>query len=99
MKKTLRQKQDALLILIEESILLSYEQKLDIIDEFPKLSEEQIDALGAFLATEEKIREEFPEDIQKGVEKVLSEIVGEKIEAANTVYVGMGLPAQAGKSS
>lgn len=87
-----KDKQNALMILIEESILLSYEQKLDLIDEFPKLTEEQVDALGAFLATEEKIREEFPEDIQKGVEKVLSEIVGEKIEAANTVYVGMGKP-------
>lgn len=93
MKKTLRQKQDALLMLIEESILLSYEQKLDIIDEFPRFTEEQIDALGAFLAAEEKIREEFPEDIQKGVESVLSQIVGEKIEASNnTVYVGVGRP-------
>lgn len=90
--KTLRQKQDAVMILIEGSILLSYEQKLDIIDEFPRLNEEQIDALGAFLAAEEKIREEFPEDIQKGVEKVLSEIVGEKIEATNTVYIGVGKP-------
>lgn len=93
--KTIKEKQDALLILIEESILLSYEQKLDIIDEFPKLSEEQIDALGAFLAAEEKIREEFPEDIQKGVESVLSQIVGEKIEAPedNKVYVGVGKPS------
>lgn len=94
MKKTLRQKQDALLILIEESILLSYEQKLDIIDEFPRLTEEQIDALGSFLAAEEKIREEFPEDIQKGVERVLSQIVGEKIETPdNKVYIGMGKPS------
>lgn len=90
--KTIKEKQDALLILIEESILLSYEQKLDLIDEFPKLTEEQIDALGAFLASEEKIREEFPEDIQKGVESVLSEIVGEKIEETNTVFVGVGKP-------
>lgn len=93
MKKTLRQKQDALLTLIEESILLSYEQKLDLIDEFPRFTEEQIDALGTFLATEEKIREEFPEDIQKGVEKVLSEIVGEKIESQdNRLFIGIGRP-------
>ena len=93
--KTKQEKQNALLILIEESILLSYEQKLDIIDEFPRLTEEQIDALGAFLAAEEKIREEFPQDLQKGVEKVLSEIVGEKIESPapdNKVYVGVGRP-------
>ncbi len=94
--KTLREKQDAVLILLEESILLSYEQKLDIIDEFPRLTQEQIDALGSFLAAEEKIREEFPEDIQKGIESVLSQIVGEKIEMPtddNKVYIGIGKPA------
>lgn len=96
MKKTLRQKQDAALILLEESMLLSYEQKLDLIDEFPRLTESQIDALGSFLSVEEKIREEFPEDIQKGVEKVLSEIVGEKISTQSDddkVFVGVGKPS------
>lgn len=88
--KTIKEKRDALLTLIEGSILLSYEQKLDVIENFPLLSEEQIDALGAFLAAEEKIREEFGEDIQQGVEKVLSEIVGETIAENNTVYVGTG---------
>lgn len=86
--KTIKEKQNALLTLLEESILLSYEQKLDIIENFPLLNEEQIDALGQFLAAEEKIREEFGEDIQKGVEKVLSDIVGEPITDDNTVYVG-----------
>ncbi len=78
--------------LIESSMLLSYSQKLDIIDAFPLLTEEQIEALGKFLATEEKIREEFPEDIQKGVESVLTQIVGEPIKApsATAVYVGTG---------
>lgn len=79
--------------LIEGSILLSYEQKLDIIDGFPKLSQEQINALGAFLAAEEKIREEFPEDIQKGVESVLSQIVGQPVGDDNRVYVGTGRPS------
>jgi len=93
---TLKDKQNALMILIESSVLLSYEQKLDIIDEFPRLSKEQVDALGSFLAAEEKIREEFPEDIQKGVESVLSQIVGEKIEMPsedNKVFIGIGKPA------
>lgn len=84
------------MILIEGSILLSYEQKLDIIDEFPRLTEEQIDALGAFLAAEEKIREEFPEDIQKGVESVLTQIVGEQVAMPgddNKVLVGIGRPS------
>lgn len=90
--KTVQEKQDALLTLIEGSILLSYEQKLDVIENFPLLTEEQIDALGAFLAAEEKIREEFGEDIQKGVEKVLTEIVGEQIGDTDdaTVYIGTG---------
>ena len=90
---TFKDKQNALMILIEDSILLSYEQKLDIIDEFPRLTESQIDALGSFLAAEEKIKEEFPEDIQKGVESVLSQIVGEKIEETkddNKIYIGIG---------
>lgn len=75
--------------------MLSYEQKLDIIDIFPTLTEEQIDALGAFLSTEQKIREEFPEDIQKGVESVLTDIVGEQVTMPsddNKVYVGTGRP-------
>lgn len=90
--KTLKEKQNALMILLEGSILLSYEQKLDLIDEFPLLTEEQIDALGKFLAAEEKIREEFPEDIQNGVESVLSEIVGQPVGDDNRVYVGIGKP-------
>ncbi len=89
-------KQDAVLTLLEDSILLSYEQKLDLIDTFPLLTEEQINALGAFLAAEEKVRQEFPEDIKEGVEKVLSEIVGEDVSMPSddrTVYVGVGKPS------
>lgn len=86
--KTIKEKRDALLTLIEDSILLSYEQKLDVIENFPLLTEEQIDALGQFLSTEERIREKFGEDIQRGVEQVLSDIVGEPIDGDNTVYVG-----------
>jgi hypothetical protein len=92
---TLKQKQDALMTLLEESILLSYEQKLDVINIFPTLTEEQIDALGAFLAAEERIREEFPEEIQKGVESVLTDIVGEQVTMPsddNKVYIGTGRP-------
>lgn len=93
--KTIQEKRDALLVLLEESILLSYEQKLDIIETFPKLTEAQIDALGKFLATEEQIREEFAEDIQTGTQKILSEIVGEDITKPpeNAVYVGSGKPS------
>lgn len=85
---TLNEKRDALLTLLEGSVLLSYEQKLDLVENFPLLNEEQIDALGSFLSSEEKIREEFGEDIQRGVEKVLTEIVGEPMGDTNTVYVG-----------
>lgn len=90
---SLQDKQNAVLTLLEDSVLLSYEQKLDLIENFPTLTEEQIDALGKFLAAEEKIREEFGEDIQKGVEKVLTEIVGEDVTMPpgdNRVYVGTG---------
>jgi len=88
--KTMKEKQDAVLTLIEESILLSYEQKLDLVENFPLLTESQIDALGKFLAAEEKICAEFGDDIQKGVEKVLTEIVEEPIAENNAVYVGIG---------
>jgi len=92
--KTEIEKQNALMTLIDGSILLSYEQKLDMIDEFPRLTEEQIDALGKFLAVEEQMREEFPEDIQKGVESVLTQIVGEPVVGDdNRVYVGVGKPS------
>lgn len=76
--------------LLEGSVLLSYEQKLDIVDLFPKLNGEQIDALGAFLSAEERIREEFPEDIEEGVKKVLADIVGEPVTDDDAVYVGSG---------
>ena len=94
--KTLQDKQNAVLTLLEESILLTYQQKLDIVEMFPTLTEEQIDALGKFLATEEKIREEYGTDIQKGVEKILNEIVGENVtnpSVDNSVYIGTGKPS------
>ena len=52
----------------------------------------QIDALGKFLAIEEQMREEFSEDIQQGVESLLSDIVGEQLTQPpdNKVYVGVG---------
>lgn len=86
----MKEKQNAVMTLLEGSVLLSYEQKLDLVENFPLLSEEQIDALGSFLSSEEKIREEFGEDIQAGVEKVLTEIVGEPVTNNNTVYIGTG---------
>ncbi len=91
--KTLEEKQNAVLTLLEGSILLTYEQKLDLVENFPKLTQVQIDALGNFLAAEERIRDEYGQDIQKGVEKVLSEIVGQTvIDEGNQVYVGTGKP-------
>ena len=86
----MKEKQNAVMILLEGSVLLSYEQKLDLVENFPLLNEEQIDALGSFLSSEEKIREEFGEDIQNGVEKVLTQIVGEPITNDKTVFVGIG---------
>jgi hypothetical protein len=85
--------QSAVLALLEDSILLSYEQKLDLVDAFPALSEEQINAIGQFLATEEQIREEYGDDIKLGVEKVLKEIVSTDDEDRKQVYVGVGKPS------
>lgn len=85
------EKQNAVMTLLEESVLLSYEQKLDIVDMFPKLSEEQIDALGSFLSAEERIREEFSDDIEEGVKNVLAKIAtDEPDDEDNRVYVGSG---------
>lgn|GEM_PF-3457489 len=91
---TMKEKQNAVMTLLEGSVLLSYEQKLDLVENFPLLDEEQIDALGSFLSSEEKIREEFGEDIQNGVEKVLTNIVGEPITDDKTVFIGMGKATQ-----
>jgi len=85
------EKQNAVMTLLEESVLLSYEQKLDIVDMFPKLSAEQIDALGSFLSAEERIREEFSDDIEEGVKNVLAKIATDELDDEdNRVYVGSG---------
>lgn len=85
------ERQNAVMTLLEDSMLLSYEQKLDIVDLFPKLNSEQIDALGSFLAAEERIREEFPDDIEEGVRSILAKIVrDEPDDEDNRVYVGSG---------
>lgn len=84
----MQEKQNAVMTLLESSILLSYSQKLDLVDMFPALDERQLDALGDFLATEERIKEEFGEDIRRGVETVLTEIIGSPVGDDNTVYVG-----------
>ena len=85
--------QSAVLTLLEESILLSYDQKLELVDAFPSLSDEQIDAIGQFLATEEQIREEYGEDIKLGVEKVLKEITSADNEERKQIYIGVGKPS------
>jgi len=85
--------QSAVLTLLEESILLSYDQKLELVDAFPSLSEEQIDAIGHFLSTEEQIREEYGDDIKLGVEKVLKEITSNDEEERKQIYVGVGKPS------
>lgn len=87
---TMKEKQNAVMTLLEGSVLLSCEQKLDLVENFPLLDEVQIDVLGSFLSSEEKIREEFGDDIQLGVEKVLTQIVGEPISDDKTVFIGVG---------
>lgn len=87
---TMKEKQNAVMTLLEGSVLLSYEQKLDLVENFPLLDEVQIDVLGSFLSSEEKIREEFGDDIQLGVEKVLTQIMGEPISDDKTVFIGVG---------
>ena len=85
---TQEEKRKAVLTLIESSVLLSYTQKLDLIEQYPLLTQDQLDALGKFLATEEKIREDFGEDIEQGMERVLETIVGAPVSPPKTVYVG-----------
>ena len=85
--------QSAVLTLLEESVLLSYDQKLELVDAFPSLSDEQIDAIGQFLATEEQIREEYGDDIKLGVENVLKQITNSDEEDRKQVYIGVGKPS------
>ena len=85
-------KQSALLVLIEESTLLSYAQKLALLEEFPTFNQEQIDALGDLLAMEEQLKEEFAPEIQMGVDDVLARIVSPDPVNTNAVYVGVGKP-------
>lgn len=90
---TLATKQSALLVLIEDSILLSYGQKLTLLEEFASLNEQQIDALGQMLAAEEQMKTDFAPEILKGMDGVLASIVTPDSVDANTVYVGVGKPS------
>lgn len=82
-------KQSSLLALIEESTLLSYGQKLTLLEEFPTFTEEQMGALAEMLMLEEDIVAEYSEDIKKGITDVLESFVAPD---ENAVYVGVGRP-------
>lgn len=82
-------KQSALLALIEESTLLSYGQKLTLLEEFSTFTEKQMDALAEMLMLEEDIIAEYSEDIKKGITDVLESFV---VPDENAVYVGVGRP-------
>lgn len=77
-------KKVALITLIEASMVLTPEEKLDLIDGVPGLNEFQVDALGKFLAIE---RQTLLDN-----ELYIMEDVRRKLSNDNTVYVGVGKP-------
>lgn len=71
---TLEEKKDALEILIHQSVLLDESKKPELVYKIPQMSEEDIDALGQFLAMEVKNAEKFYEENLPKLEKFIDQI-------------------------
>jgi len=71
---TLEEKKDALETLIHQSILLDETKKPDLVYKIPQMSEEDIDALGQFLALEVKNAEQFYEENLPKLEKFIDQL-------------------------
>lgn len=71
---TLEEKQQALEVLIRQSILLDEAKKPDLVYKIPQMSEEDINNLGQFLALEVKNAEQFYEENLPKLEKFIADL-------------------------
>lgn len=71
---TLEEKQQALEVLIRQSILIDEAQKPDLTYKIPQMPEETVDAFGKFLAQEVKNAEEFYAENLPKLEKFLADL-------------------------
>lgn len=71
---TLEEKQQALEVLIHQSILIDEAQKPGLVYKIPQMPEEAIDAFGKFLAQEVKNAEEFYAENLPKLEKFLADL-------------------------
>ena len=85
----------ALLTLIDASVVLSTDEKIRLIDAVPSFTQQDVDTLGNYLRKEREFvlnnEDLILEIIAKNFEKIGSTNQDDK------VYVGIGLPAQAGR--
>jgi len=81
-------KKIALVDLLQESILLTAEQKLRILDQLPMFNEKQVDALGKLLALEQRFIETHNDDIKANMNTIYETFLQK--ELPEPVYVGTG---------
>ena len=81
---TLEEKQQALEVLIHQSILIDEAKKPDLVYKIPQMPEEAIDAFGSFLAQEVKNAEEFYAENLPKLEKFLADLDAAEKKASNS---------------
>lgn len=82
----------ALVTLVEHSIVLSDEAKLALLAKMDTITDEEVEKLGAFLATERDYVLENQDGIKKSVAEVMQELASYTPEPKEQVYVGTGKP-------
>lgn len=71
---TLAEKQQALEVLIHQSVLLAEDKKPELIAKIPQMAEADLDSLGQFLALEVKNAEKFYEENLPKLEKLIGQL-------------------------
>ena len=79
----------ALVTLIEASILLSDEDKLELMDEVPAMTDQRVEALGKFLSMEREFAIEHETAIRAHMQALLDNL---DAQSDKRVYVGTGKP-------
>ena len=83
----------ALVTLLEASLMLTAEEKLDLIDAVPGLNDRQVDALGVCLARERELVLANEPAVMSDIQKKLDDIANQDEQRPDTIYVGVGKPS------
>ena len=89
-------KKIALVHLIEESLLLSSGQKLELLDMVAGFTQKQVDALGKFLVSEQEFLLDNQEEILTHTQSMIETLTGKVLAPGeNQLLVGKGKPVRA----